>query len=77
MKHFHQIALLLLILKKLKIKFLCGVEMPGFREKWEKWGLECKKPILYILDPNYPSFYLKCPRKCQEICNFEIFPALS
>ena len=22
--------------------------------------------FLHILDPNYPSFYLKCPRKCQK-----------
>ena len=34
-------------------------------------------PILHILDPNYPSFYLKCPRKFQKTYNFDIFPALS
>ena len=22
-------------------------------------------PLLHILNPNYLSFYLKCPRKCQ------------
>ena len=23
-------------------------------------------PLLHILDPNYLSFYLKCPRKCKK-----------
>ena len=32
---------------------------------------------LHILNPNYHSFYLKCPRKCQKTYNFDIFPSLS
>ena len=32
-----------------------------------------RSPPLHILDPNYPSFYQKCPRKCQETYNFDIF----
>ena len=34
-------------------------------------------PLLHILDANYPSFYLKCPRKCQKTYNFDIFQTLS
>ena len=34
-------------------------------------------PLLHILDPNYPSFYLKRPRKCQDNFNFDIFQAVS
>ena len=34
-------------------------------------------PLLHILDPNYPSFYSKCPRKYQKTYNFDIFPTLS
>ena len=29
--------------------------------------------FLHIPDPDYPSFYLKCPRKYQKPYNFEIF----
>ena len=29
--------------------------------------------FLHILDLNYPSFYLKCPRICQKTYNFDIF----
>ena len=34
-------------------------------------------PLLHILDPNYLSFYLKCPRKYQRTYNFDILPTLS
>ena len=34
-------------------------------------------PLLHIPDPNYLSFYLKCPRKYQKTYNFDIFPTLS
>ena len=34
-------------------------------------------PFLHVLDPNSPSFYVKCPRKCQKTYNFDIFPTLS
>ena len=34
-------------------------------------------PLLHILDPNYPSFYLKCLRKCQKTYNFYIFQTVS
>ena len=34
-------------------------------------------PFLYIPDTNYPSFYLKYPRKCQKTYNFDIFQTLS
>ena len=30
-------------------------------------------PFLHILDPNYPSFCLKCPRKYKKSYNFDIF----
>ena len=30
-------------------------------------------PFLHVLDPNSPSFYVKCPRKCQKAYNFDIF----
>ena len=30
-------------------------------------------PLLHITDPNYPSFYSKCSRKCQKTYNFDIF----
>ena len=30
-------------------------------------------PLLHVLDPNSPSIYVKCPRKCQETYNFDIF----
>ena len=30
-------------------------------------------PFSHILDPNYPYFYLKCPRKYQRTYNFENF----
>ena len=39
--------------------------------------LKDKVPLLHILDSNYPSFYLKYPRKYQETYNFDIFPTLS
>ena len=29
--------------------------------------------LLHILDPNYPSFYLKCLRKCQKTYNLTFF----
>ena len=29
--------------------------------------------FLHILDPNYPSFYLQCPRKFQKTYNFDNF----
>ena len=29
--------------------------------------------ILHNIDPNYSSFYLKCPRKYQKTYNFNIF----
>ena len=32
---------------------------------------------LHILDPIYPSFYLKCLRKCQKTHNFDIFQTVS
>ena len=32
--------------------------------------------LLHILDTNYPSFCLKCPRKCQKTYNFDIFQHL-
>ena len=38
--------------------------------------LPCKDrspPLLHILDPNYPSLYLKRPRKCRKTYNFDIF----
>ena len=35
-----------------------------------------RSPLLHILGRNYPSFYLKCPRKCQKTYNFDIFPTL-
>ena len=35
-------------------------------------------PLLHILDPNSPSFYLKCPRKCKKtpiiLAFFQYFP---
>ena len=34
--------------------------------------MEAPPPLLHILDPNYPSFYLKCPIKCQKTYNFDI-----
>ena len=36
-----------------------------------------RSPLLHILHPNYPSFYLKCPRKCQKpitLTFFQQFP---
>ena len=30
-------------------------------------------PFLHVLDPNSPSFNVKCPRKCQKPYNFDIF----
>ena len=36
-----------------------------------------RSTILRILDPNYLSFYLKWPRKCQKTYNFDIFSRLS
>ena len=36
-----------------------------------------RNPLLHVLDPNFPSFYVKCPRKCQKTYNFDIFPTLS
>ena len=35
-----------------------------------------RSPFLHILDPNYLSFYLKCPRKWQKTYNFNISPTL-
>ena len=32
--------------------------------------------FLHVLDPNSPSFYIRCSRKCQRIYNFDIFKAL-
>ena len=32
--------------------------------------------FLHIVDPNNPSFYLKCPKKYQNTYNFDIFPTL-
>ena len=32
-----------------------------------------RSPPLHILDTNYHPFYLKHPRKCQKIYNFDIF----
>ena len=29
--------------------------------------------FLHVLDLNYPSIYLKCPRKYQKTSNFDIF----
>ena len=34
-------------------------------------------PLLHIPDPNYPSFCLKCLRKCQKTYNFDIFQTVS
>ena len=36
-----------------------------------------EEPLSHILDPNYRTFYLKCPRKCQKNYNFDMFPTLS
>ena len=30
-------------------------------------------PFLHVFDPNSPSIYVKCPRKCQKTYNFDIF----
>ena len=30
-------------------------------------------PFLHVLDPNSPSIYVKCPRKCRKTYNFDIF----
>ena len=30
-------------------------------------------PFLQVLDPNSPSFYVKCPRKYQKTYNVDIF----
>ena len=35
--------------------------------------LKDRSPLLHVLDPNSPSFYVKCPRKCQNTYNFDIF----
>ena len=34
-----------------------------------------RSPLLHIIDPNYPSFYLKCNRKYQKTDNFDISPS--
>ena len=41
----------------------CSIFCPGRMEA----------PLLYVLDPNSPSIYVKCPRKCQKTYNFDIF----
>ena len=32
-----------------------------------------RSPIFTRLDPNSPSFYVKCPRICQKTYNLDIF----
>ena len=32
-----------------------------------------KALLLHVLDPNSPSIYVKCPKKCPKTYNFDIF----
>ena len=78
MKVFQRTALLLLI-SKIEFLFEWQSQILGrwkSRSKLEKNYHQgqlfqfcpgrIEDPILHILDPNYPSFDLKCPIKCQK-----------
>ena len=47
------------------------------RKLFQRCPGRIEAPFLHVLDPNSPSFYVKCPRKCQKTYNFDIFPTLS
>ena len=52
-----------------------------FQGNQGQWFQFCPRRIeaslLHIPDPNYPSFYLKCPRQCQKTYNLDIFKHFS
>ena len=49
-------------------------EIREIRVNFSNFALEGQKSsFLHVLDPNSPSFYVKCPRKCRKTYNFDIF----
>ena len=89
MELFYKIALLLLISKMWESQIL-GRDRRKSRVKtgktviflWKAGSVvpilpgRKESPFLHVLDPNSPSFYVKCPRKFQKTYNFDIFPTL-